>query len=35
MDDVDPDIPMLVAGLVLSAIAALELYATWKDASER
>ena len=35
MDDTDPDIVMMVAGLVLSAITAFELYANWKDLTDR
>jgi hypothetical protein len=35
MDDTDSDTPMIIAGLVLSAIAALELYTSVKRARER
>ena len=35
MDDADSDTPMIIAGLVLSAIAALELYTSLKRARER
>ena len=30
MDDIDPDTLMVLAGVVISLIAALELYSTWK-----
>ena len=34
MDDSNPDTVVMVAGLVLSAIAAIELYTSWKRAGE-
>ena len=30
MDDSNPDTMVMVAGLVLSAVAAIELYTSWK-----
>ena len=30
MDDSDPDTVVMIAGLVLSAIAAIEFYTSWK-----
>jgi len=35
MEDTDSDTVMIVAGLVLSAIAAIELYTSWKDSTGR
>lgn len=32
MDDTDPDTLMIVAGIVLSLLAVLELYSNWKNA---
>jgi hypothetical protein len=31
MDDIDPDTLMVLAGVVISLIAALELYSAWKQ----
>lgn len=35
MEDTDSDTMMIVAGLVLSAITAVELYTSWKDLANR
>ncbi len=35
MDDIDPDTLMIAAGVVISLIAAVELYAAWKRARTR
>lgn len=32
MDDIDPDTVMIIAGVVLSLVAALEFYPNWKNA---
>lgn len=34
MDERNPDTPVMIAGLVLSVIAAVELYASWKRARD-
>lgn len=31
MDDIDPDTLMVLAGVVISLIAALEVYSAWKQ----
>ena len=31
MDDIDPDTLMILAGVAISLIAAVELYSTWKE----
>ncbi len=35
MEDLDPDTAMVVAGVVISLVAALEFYPAWKNTREQ
>jgi hypothetical protein len=32
MDEIDPDTMMIVAGLIISVLASIEIYSNWKNA---